>query len=680
MKQLLWIVIVLAIGLTPHAKPAVHALPIFDEGMSRVEIPQAYRVQRSGFPRLTLNVNTTVDTPDAAINGMCADEAGACSLRAAIDEARAAAPGSTINVPAGVYALSLSYPVAGNSGHVLDNSMLFQGDPNGETIIEVDSSIAPEINFRLFFIGTQPDKPLVTIGFNNVSFRGGRAKGTGNDGFGGAFNVQAANLLISNSVLSNHAAANGGGVLAASFESGITIQSSTITANTAQQGAAVYAQDSSVGVMDSTIHNNTVIGVGGGTFANVSLGYVGSTSTNLYLYNSTLAYNTYPQPGASIGTSGIFSTSQDVTADNKTNSASLMLHNSTIIGNSGSQGSPAPHGIVQLSYDGTPNTVSYVNSILAGNSGECYSEEGMQASDGGNVFSAPVSDCMVSANDILYMGALDTILETTLSNNGGKTQTLALVASSPAINAGIEEHCPATDQRGVARPIGVTCDAGAYEFEGITQTATPTLQITPTGEITATPSPEMTATMTDEATPTPDPTADVTPTSQPSLELLSNGGFEGDMSAWTAKNATGDKQKCNKPDKVIAFEGECVYQFKGGTGEKSKLIQRIDHTLVSEGDTLTLGGVVTAKGAVNAKVRVVISYNDTTLAKDKITVSLNAPVVDYAAFTGELSIIAAGEPTKIQLQINNRSTSGRLRFDAFTLQSSNSNTGLLSLP
>jgi predicted outer membrane repeat protein len=49
----------------------------------------------------------------------------------------------------------------------------------------------------------------------------------------------------------------------------------------------------------------------------------------------------------------------------------------------------------------------------------------------------------------------------TLADNGGPTRTIALLAGSPARNAGA--GCPATDQRGVARPQGSACDVGAYE-------------------------------------------------------------------------------------------------------------------------------------------------------------------------------------------------------------------------
>ena len=62
----------------------------------------------------------------------------------------------------------------------------------------------------------------------------------------------------------------------------------------------------------------------------------------------------------------------------------------------------------------------------------------------------------------------DPKLASGLANNGGPTQTIALMKGSPAINAipqgtngcGTEVT---TDQRGVKRPQGNKCDVGAFE-------------------------------------------------------------------------------------------------------------------------------------------------------------------------------------------------------------------------
>ena len=51
-----------------------------------------------------------------------------------------------------------------------------------------------------------------------------------------------------------------------------------------------------------------------------------------------------------------------------------------------------------------------------------------------------------------------------LGNYGGRTQTRSLLNTSPAINAGNPSEFPATDQRGVVRPVGGSPDIGAFEF------------------------------------------------------------------------------------------------------------------------------------------------------------------------------------------------------------------------
>jgi hypothetical protein len=60
-----------------------------------------------------------------------------------------------------------------------------------------------------------------------------------------------------------------------------------------------------------------------------------------------------------------------------------------------------------------------------------------------------------------------------LGNNGGLTETMALLPSSPAIDAGDPTGCKSyiespklvrTDQRGFFRPVNARCDIGAFEY------------------------------------------------------------------------------------------------------------------------------------------------------------------------------------------------------------------------
>ena len=51
-----------------------------------------------------------------------------------------------------------------------------------------------------------------------------------------------------------------------------------------------------------------------------------------------------------------------------------------------------------------------------------------------------------------------------LPDNGGPTETHALLPGSPAIDAGDDSAAPDTDQRGAPRPYGPASDIGAFEL------------------------------------------------------------------------------------------------------------------------------------------------------------------------------------------------------------------------
>ncbi len=92
--------------------------------------------------------------------------------------------------------------------------------------------------------------------------------------------------------------------------------------------------------------------------------------------------------------------------------------------------------------------VSVSASIISG----C---EGALANGGGDIAVAAAERCP---------GILTNPRLGPLAANGGPTKTIALLAGSPAIDR-IAVPCGTTpDQRGVARPQGRGCDAGAYEF------------------------------------------------------------------------------------------------------------------------------------------------------------------------------------------------------------------------
>jgi CSLREA domain-containing protein len=122
-----------------------------------------------------------------------------------------------------------------------------------------------------------------------------------------------------------------------------------------------------------------------------------------------------------------------------------------------------------------------------------------------------------------------------LGQPSSATFAYPLVPGSPAIDAGDNNHCPDTDQRGAGRPAdgnmdgGFDCDIGAYEASG---------------PLAATPTPSPTASATAE-TATPTLTATATPTTQTAtpggaaIRLSTATGSPGDRVIFSATLETG---------------------------------------------------------------------------------------------------------------------------------------------
>ena len=123
--------------------------------------------------------------------------------------------------------------------------------------------------------------------------------------------------------------------------------------------------------------------------------------------------------------------------------------------------------------DGAGGTVTIGNSIVAGNVAATPNLNcaGVLVDQGGNIEFA-ASSCpagFLQANPKL----------TGLADNGGPTQTVAIQPGSAAINH-VSTCVLGSDQRGVARPVGSSCDSGAY------QVAPPSVSGISTGAITTT--------------------------------------------------------------------------------------------------------------------------------------------------------------------------------------------------
>jgi hypothetical protein len=137
----------------------------------------------------------------------------------------------------------------------------------------------------------------------------------------------------------------------------------------------------------------------------------------------------------------------------------LTISSSTIANNIGPDW--APSTIFVGSFSSAVPSLTLTNTIITGNQWyACDHWTGTVTLISGGHNLIQDDTCNPVASDLIGVDAL----LGSLADNGGPTQTHALLAGSPAIDAGDDSVCPATDQRGVARPQGGACDIGAYEL------------------------------------------------------------------------------------------------------------------------------------------------------------------------------------------------------------------------
>ena len=280
-------------------------------------------------------------------------------------------------------------------------------------------------------------------------------------------------MVITNSVVSSNSAANAGGIRNVGI---LTISRSTVSGNSAftYSGGGIFNFDiATLNVADSTVSGNSAVEAGGGI----------ASAGGLTITRSTVSGNTTGGPGGGILTNTATCCPPPAVMTSSTvsgNSASsgggiydlgpISIVNSTVSGNSASNGGGG--GIfIQLF---SPGPVTLASSIDAGNiEGDCTGES-LFVSNGYNLVGA---DCAFSsAGDQTVADTASAIGIKPLGNYGGKTQTMALNAGSPAVDAvpvgalgadGVTPLCPAsgmTDQRGRPRPQGAGCDVGSYEL------------------------------------------------------------------------------------------------------------------------------------------------------------------------------------------------------------------------
>ncbi len=339
------------------------------------------------------------DDPDPLAADLCTAALADCSLRGAIVKANAAAGADAIIVPAGTYALTR----AGADEEVGSTGDL---DITDELTIMGAGARATTVagGGALFADRIFDNHPGAKTAVTSLSIVGGKPP-SGRLGGGGVRN-QGDLTLESVAIRNNTADIGVGGIHG--LGGTLNLTSSVVSGNSASPaGLGGLAQIGGVAnITNSTISGNRAGEVGGGVTA--------ADGALVSIRSSTIASNESARPGG---------------------------------------------GILTVR---APTVVLVKNTIVAGNTQDnCDTQQvggGIIRSQGDNVS----SDGSCPFTEPGDKRSVDPRLGP-LRDNGGPTDTRALLAGSPALDAGSTTDCPAADQRGVARPQGLRCDIGAFE-------------------------------------------------------------------------------------------------------------------------------------------------------------------------------------------------------------------------
>jgi CSLREA domain-containing protein len=270
------------------------------------------------------------------------------------------------------------------------------------------------------------------------------------NGIRGGNILNAGILHIANSIITNATAQSGGNI----FNNGgtITVIASQINNGRAYDGGGIYNLSGAVTLFQATMIGDQSVGLEGAAINN---------QATLTVTNSTFSGNADYINNTSVAAGAIYND----------NTGTATITNSSISGNAGGlSGGINNSGVLHLQ-----------NTILANNSPiDCYNNSGDAiATNTNNLIEVNAASGHMCGTPTL---ASDPMLGA-LTNNGGSTPTFALLAGSPAIDAGSNAVCAAApvnnlDQRGYPRTSDgdkngtATCDIGSFEVPVLTVKST----------------------------------------------------------------------------------------------------------------------------------------------------------------------------------------------------------------
>jgi hypothetical protein len=439
-------------------------------------------------------------------------DSGPGSLRSALARAH---DGDTILVPAGTFRLK--------SQLFINPSVTVVGAGPAKTIltagfrtrvIETTNATATVTLERLAVTHGKAESGggidnIANLKLNHVAVSHNLAAGGGTANLGGGI-ANSGTLTITHSAISDNKTAPGtaqgqGAGIADGVNGGsINISDSSITGNLAQGqglGGALFFEPieptdgSSISITTSTISGNEALGsnVAAGAILYEPITSSGSPQLPLTLEQDTFSGNV-ADGGSDHGLGGavFYGPISDTTA-----ALALTMVNDTFTGNrAGNMNARGLGGgvMVEPVIDAGSAELHFTNLTIARNIAVDDGSGGGIFYDPSGTFSATFTNTIIASNKAAggpdcsqnlpsaghnleshtscgFNNAVGDMQNTDpklgpLANNGGPTQTLALLSGSPAIDAGSDMACPSIDQRGVSRPQGPHCDIGAFERNG----------------------------------------------------------------------------------------------------------------------------------------------------------------------------------------------------------------------
>lgn len=382
-------------------------------------------------PMMTYNVDTTVDS-NAAGYQACTVAANDCSLRGAIILSNSTySETDVIYIPVGVFTLTVTSSTGYDESYGdldITAPVVIEGAGVGKTIIQAGNTPDNGID-RVMEINVPGD-----VSISNLTIQYGRI--TSSPGGAGIYQSSSSSSYVS--------------------LYRVVVTDNHIISSVA--GGGIWARGE-MDIIESTVMENGIYGSGGGIYTDVG--------SYVRIYRSTIAFNYAANNGG-----GLFGNDQTILYnvtiyDNSSvadgpgimmwNNGILTMYHATVYGNYlvGGGGSG-------LALDSTCDlcTTYVYNSILAVEGAGSACKEGVNTSVS-NISTDPSCGSGFTVTNPLLAGIL--------TDNGGYTDTVALLRGSPAIDGGDNSYTLEMDQRGIARPLdgngdGIAdCDIGALE-------------------------------------------------------------------------------------------------------------------------------------------------------------------------------------------------------------------------